>query len=125
MRLESKSQSQKLESFASQKLIELLEGKSKKVLLIRQPLHEMWWFFTKEKVIEFGYGSGKLETYDSGYFKIIRWTENNKFKDSAGNDSIISILMLDFFGKKISGRYTVLRFYTSDKDVHYLMFKNV
>jgi hypothetical protein len=124
LRIQSKTDDTKLESFACKKIDELISDKTKKILLIRQPLHEMEWFFTGNKTIGSGYGKGKVETFDSGTFNIIKWTDENK-TDSNGNNTTINVIILEFNGRIIKGKYTILRYFGSDNDTHYLMFKNI
>ena len=95
-----------LESWACRKLPDLIEEKTKKILLIRQPTHDPDWFdFTGE--ITDGYGAGKVSIWDKGNYDLIKWTSG--------------IITVNFHGTKLKGIYHI-KAWNFQKD-HWLMFR--
>ena len=93
-----------LKSWATRKLPELIDLKTKKIQLFPTPDHDISWLNFKGEISD-GYGKGKVLIWDSGDFKILKWT----------NKSIV----LYFNGKRIKGQYIIIK---TDKDI-WLMFK--
>ena len=93
-----------LKSWACRKLPELLDGKTKKILIIQQPDHKPNWF-DFEGDIEEGYGKGKISIWDKGFIDIIKWDNHRIIK---------------FTGTKINGTYVMINYL---KPNQYLFFK--
>jgi len=98
----------KLKSWATRKLLDIIDS-NKKILLIQQPDHEMDWIDFSGSITD-GYGKGEVKIWDSGTYNLIQWTDK----------SIIII----FNGKKIKSKYTILHPSGFEDPKHYLMFKN-
>jgi len=101
----------KLISWATRKLPELVNNPNhQKILLIKQPDHEMDWVDFKGEIEE-GYGKGKVNIWDNGIYDLIYWSDNK--------------IIVKFNGKKINSKYTIVKPSTfDDKPTHYLMFKS-
>ena len=84
-----------LESWASRKIPDLVEGKVNKIILFLQPQHQIEWF-DFEGEIPAGYGAGKVEIWDKGNCITSRWEDK--------------IITLKFEGTKIKGKYTLIHY---------------
>ena len=94
----------KLKSWATRKLPEIINVQSRKIQLFPTPDHDMSWLkFTG--TIKDGYGKGKTSIWDSGTFKIRKWTDKS--------------IVLDFNGKRIQGVFIIIK---TNQD-NWLMFK--
>lgn len=94
-----------LKSFASKKIPDLIDDRTKKIIVFQQPDHDSEWFdFTGE--ISDGYGAGKVSVWDKGEFDEIKWT--------------MKLITLNFKGKKIKGNYSFVLY----KENEWLMFKS-
>jgi bifunctional non-homologous end joining protein LigD len=96
-----------LESWACRYAPELAEGTKKKILIIKQPDHNLEWFDFEGEISD-GYGKGKVKIWDKGSVKKIKWDDNHK--------------TIEFNGSNIKGIYHIIR-YTGGKKTQYLMFK--
>lgn len=96
----------KLESWAGRYIPQMIEGKKKKILIIKQPIHEMDWF-DWEGEIKDGYGKGKVKIWDKGSVKKIKWGRH---------------IQIEFSGTKIKGIYHIIP-YSGGKKTQFLMFK--
>lgn len=97
----------KLESFATRKIADLINNKTKKIMLFRQPIHEPEWFDFESEIGQ-GYGSGKLKMWDKGSYKTIKWEDD-------GN------IVLDFSGSRLIGTFAIIPYNLEKKQ--YLMLK--
>ena len=98
-----------LESWAGRYIPELIEGKKKKILVIRQPEHPLEWF-DFEGNIDDGYGAGKVEIWDKGVVEKIKWNERT------GSATV------RFSGTKLKGVYHLIN-YQQGKPAEFFMFK--
>ena len=97
-----------LVSWACRYVPDLIKGAKKKILIIKQPDHQLDWFDFQGE-IEDGYGKGRVKIWDKGNVDKIKWTNNGH----------ITIL---FAGTKIKGIYHIIP-YQGGKKNQYLMFK--
>jgi DNA ligase D-like protein (predicted 3'-phosphoesterase) len=93
-----------LKSWATRKLPDLVNLKTKKIQLFPTPDHDITWIDFKGDILD-GYGKGKVLIWDSGSYEIRKWT----------NKSIV----LYFNGKKIKGLFIIVK----TKNNSWLMFK--
>ncbi|MEK6886837.1 MAG: DNA polymerase ligase N-terminal domain-containing protein [Nanoarchaeota archaeon] len=91
-----------LKSWAIPKIPPLKSGIKR--LAVQVPNHPLS-YARFQGTIESGYGTGKVKIWDKGTFSIIS-KNNNK-------------LLVNFKGKKLKGRYTLIRF----KNKNWLFFK--
>lgn len=85
-----------LKSWATKKLLDLLDIPSKKIQLFQTPDHDYneWIKFTG-RIPTGEYGAGTVIIFDSGSVKILKWTDKSK--------------ILVFNGKKINGKYAIIQ----------------
>lgn len=98
----------KLISWATRHLPDLLDKKRSKILLIKQPDHELEWFDFQGEITD-TYGKGKVQIWDKGKVNKITWNDIH--------------MKIEFSGTKIKGVYHLLK-YQDTKDNHYLMFQS-
>lgn len=96
-----------LVSWACRYLPDLIDGKRKKILIIKQPDHDLNWFNFEGNIDE-GYGKGKVKIWDKGSVNKIKWTDTHQ--------------IIDFHGTKLKGTYHIIP-YSGGKKNQYLMFK--
>lgn len=97
-----------LKSWACRKLPDLIEGKTNKILAVKVEDHRPEWFDFKGEIVD-GYGKGKVNIWDKGTYKMIKWE-----KDTC---------ILDFKGTKLKGKYVIIP-YNNTRNNNYLMFKS-
>ena len=95
----------KLKSWACRKIPDLIDNKTKKILIIQQPDHKMDWFDFKGEITD-GYGKGKVEIWDKGIYDTIKWEKNS--------------IVVVFKGTKIKGSYAMIPY----KKKNWLMFRS-
>lgn len=94
-----------LKSWATKKLIDIINNKAKRIMIFETPDHDPTWL-DFEGEIESGYGAGKVLIWDKGTFTISTWKNNH-----------ITVI---FNGSKIKGKYTFLQY----KQGQWLLFKS-
>lgn len=82
-------------SWATRKLDDLVNNKIQKIMLFRQPDHDMDWIDWKGK-IESGYGKGRVDIWDKGTYTTHRWTDK--------------LITVTFNGKTLKGDYSFVRY---------------
>jgi len=95
-----------LKSWATKKLLNLLENPNIKIQLFQTPDHNLEeWIKFKGRIPSGEYGGGTVEIFDKGSVKIIKWDDKSK--------------VVIFNGKKINGKYAIIQ----PKPNMYIMLK--
>lgn len=97
-----------LDSWACRYIPDLISGKKKKILIIKQDPHNLEWFDFKGEITD-GYGKGKISIWDKGSVEKVKW-ENDKH------------YIVTFKGTKLKGTFHILQ-YKGNKKTQFLMFK--
>ena len=101
----------KLISWAGRYIPDLINGTKKKILIIKQPDHDLSWF-NFEGNINDEYGKGKVKIWDKGIVTKLKWNERS------GSAKI------KFLGTKLKGIYHLIN-YPGGKQTEFFMFKAV
>ena len=80
-------------SWATRKLPELVNIRSKKIQLFPTPDHDLTWMDFEGEITD-GYGKGKVKMWDKGKYNIIKWTRKS--------------IVIDFSGRKLKGSYSII-----------------
>lgn len=99
-----------MESWATRKLDQLVDGDVKKIMLFQTEPHGMSWYAWEGK-LRSGYGKGTVNLWDYGTYEQIKWDPNKS-------------IIVDFNGDKIKGKYTIIPYKTKQKQETFLMFKS-
>lgn len=94
-----------LKSWATRKLPELVDQKTKRIGLFQTKDHALS-YYNFEGELSDGYGKGMVSIWDNGSFDIIKWDQKSK--------------IIDFKGKKLKGKFVILHL----KKDQYLMFRS-
>lgn len=97
-----------LVSWACRYIPDLIKDSKKKILIIKQPPHNLEWFDFEGQITD-TYGKGKVTIWDKGDVDKIKWTDNH--------------ITIEFKGTKLKGIYHIIR-YTGGKRTQFLMFKS-
>ena len=95
-----------LESWATQKLENLLDNSQDKIQLFKQPDHDLSWLTFKGSIPKDEYGGGEVFIWDKGKCKIL--SQKDK------------VIVIQFFGKQINGVFNIIKI----DEKNYLMSKS-
>ncbi|MEF8847761.1 MAG: DNA polymerase ligase N-terminal domain-containing protein [Candidatus Thermoplasmatota archaeon] len=82
---------------------------SDKRLAIQTPDHPIDYAFFEGVIEEGKYGSGEVEIWDKGTYKIIKWKQNE--------------IIIDIDGDNLKGKYVLIRFKPEEQPKNWLFFK--
>ncbi len=85
------------------------EDPSDKRLAIETEDHPLDYADFEGRIEEGKYGAGKVELWDKGRYEEIKWEENK--------------IIVDIDGKKLNGKYVLIRFKPDEKLENWLFFK--
>jgi len=88
---------------------EIPTAKNVKRLAVETEDHPLDYATFEGEIPEGEYGAGTVETWDSGTFTLVESGENK--------------LVVDVFGKRIEGRYCLIRFKPKEGQKNWLLFK--
>jgi DNA ligase D-like protein (predicted 3'-phosphoesterase) len=102
-----------LKSWASKKLPDLISNKSKKILAVKQPDHNLSWADFSGEITD-GYGAGKVTKFDSGLYKL----------RNSNDSKIINFTILTSTNNNFnSGNYSLIQFDKENKN-NYLLIRS-
>ncbi len=91
-------------SWATRKLPELVEMRTKKIQMFPTPDHDLEWMDFEGKITD-GYGKGEVKIWDKGTYDILKWTDKS--------------IVLDFHGQRLREKYIIVH----TPQNYWLMFK--
>ena len=83
-----------LKSWATRKLPDLIDNKTKRIMLFPTPDHSPDWIDFSGEITD-KYGKGQVSIWDSGSYKIIKWDDDGK-------------KIINFKGSKIQGNFAII-----------------